>query len=229
LIGKRIEGCPVAYLVGRKEFYSLELEVSPAVLIPRPDTETLVLHALAVAKQYAAPRILDIGTGSGNIPIALAKHLPQAQITTIDRSSAALAVARRNAEKHGVAGRIRFLEGDLFSPLQGVGERFELIVSNPPYIASADLPHLEVGVRQYEPMLALDGGEGGYAVITRLLDQVAPFIAAGGHLVLEIGAPQEAAVRGLIESAPQWRLAPTIRDDAGHPRVLLAQWHDAAK
>ncbi len=117
LIRKRVEGCPVAYLVGRKEFFSLEFEVSPAVLIPRPDSEVAVMECLAFAKPQAAPRILDIGTGSGNLAVAIAKRHVGAQVTAVDASTAALEVARRNAAKHGVADRITFLHGDLFGPV----------------------------------------------------------------------------------------------------------------
>src|SRR5262249_13370015 len=136
LIRKRLEGCPVAYLVGRKEFYCLELAVSPAVLIPRPDTEHVVTEPLAPAKKPHGPRIVDIGTGSGAIAIAIAKHHPRAEVTAIDISADALEVARANAEKHDVASRIRFLHGDLFEPV--AGEMFDLIASNPPYIPVED-------------------------------------------------------------------------------------------
>ncbi len=169
LIRKRLEGCPVAYLVGRKEFFGLELAVSPAVLIPRPDTEHVVMEALALAKKLAAPRIVNVGTGSGAIAIALARHHPAAVLTASDVSGEALQVARGNAEKHGVASRIRFLHGDLLGPT--AGESFDLIVSNPPYIAAADVPNLPIGVRQYEPHLALNGGPGGFAVFDRLIAQ----------------------------------------------------------
>src|SRR5262245_56696650 len=133
LIGKRLEGCPVAYLVGRKEFFGLEFEVTPAVLIPRPDSELVVMECLELAKKMPSPRIVDIGSGSGNLAVAVARNHPGAQITAIDRSPEALAVARRNAGKHGVAERVRFLEGDLFAPLSP-DERFDFVISNPPYI-----------------------------------------------------------------------------------------------
>lgn len=221
LIRKRLEGCPVAYLVGRKEFYGLELTVSPAVLIPRPDTEHAVMVALEIAKKLPAPRVVDIGTGSGAIAIAVAKHCKDAQVTAVDLSPDALAVARANAEKVGVADRARFVQGDLFA---GVGdERFDIIVSNPPYIAAEDMTGLPVGVRQYEPHLALDGGPGGFAVFDRLVAEAPPHLSPGGHLVIEIGSPQENAAREKITAAGVFELAATVHDYSGHPRVLKAR------
>lgn len=222
LIRKRIEGCPVAYLVGRKEFYGLELKVSPAVLIPRPDSEHVVMECLALAKAMDKPRILDIGTGSGNLPIAIAKHHATADITTIDASADALAVAKENAAKHGVAERIRFLQGDLFAPLDA-GEQFQFIVSNPPYIPDEDIAKLPIGVRQYEPHQALNGGPGGFVVFDRLIAGSRTHLAFGGHLIVEIGSPQEQPARERLAAIPEFTLAPTIHDFSGHPRVLRAQ------
>jgi release factor glutamine methyltransferase len=221
LIRKRIEGCPVAYLVGNKEFFSLEFEVTPAVLIPRPDTELVALECLAVAKGLAEPRMVDIGTGSGNLAVALAKQHKGAQVTAVDISVDALEVARRNAQRHGVAERITFVEGDLFGPIGA--ELFDFVISNPPYIAQADLPRLPVGVRDYEPRVALDGGPDGYAVFDRLLRDALPHLPPGGWLMVEIGAPQEATARTRLQEQPSYELAPTVRDFAGHPRVLKAR------
>jgi len=223
LIRKRIEGCPVAYLVGRKEFFSLELEVGPAVLIPRPDTETVVAACLEFAKPLSAPTLVDVGTGSGAIAIAVAKNHPGALLTAVDLSATALALAQRNAAKHGVAVRTRFLQGDLLTPLTAE-ERFDFVLSNPPYIASEDWERLPISVRHYEPKLALDGGPGGYQVITRLLHTAGAHLNPGGHLLIEIGAPQEQNVRRLIENTPGFTLDPTIRDYSRHPRVLHARW-----
>jgi release factor glutamine methyltransferase len=222
LVRKRIEGCPVAYLVGRKEFFSLELEVGPAVLIPRPDTETLVMEALALSKAMPSPAFVDVGTGSGAIAIAIAKNHQGAQVTAIDISAEALSVAQRNAAKHGVAARITFQEGDL---LQNVAADapFDFIASNPPYIATEDLPKLPVGVRQYEPTLALDGGPGGYRMIERLIESAHHHLEPGGYLLVEIGAPQEETVRQLVSKHSEYELAPTIRDYSGHPRVVKAR------
>ncbi len=218
LIRRRLEGCPVAYLVGRKEFYGLELKVSPAVLIPRPDSEHIVIECLKLAKPMDKPRILDIGTGSGNLAIALAKHLPAAEVSAIDKSANALAIARENAAKHGVE-RISFLQGDLFSPL-GPDEQFDFIISNPPYIADEAIPTLEVGVRHYEPHDALKGGPGGFVVFDRLIAEAVSRLSSGGYLIVEIGSPQETPARAKLSAIPEFALAATIFDFSGHPRVL---------
>jgi len=222
LIRRRVEGCPVAYLVGRKEFYSLPLEVSPAVLIPRPDSESVVEECLRLAKDMPAMQVLDLGTGSGNLAVAIARYQTQTQVTAVDVSPEALAVAARNAEKHGVAGRITFLAGDLFGPLP-TGARFDFIVSNPPYIPHDDIPQLAPGVRDYEPHRALDGGPDGFAVFDRIVDQARAYLKPGGHLIVEIGSPQEAHARARIQAYPEYELAPTIYDASGDPRVVRAR------
>lgn len=223
LVRRRVEGCPVAYLVGRKEFFSLEFEVGPAVLIPRPDTEELVSECLRLAKPLVEPAILDLGTGSGNVPVALAKHHQTARLTTVDISPEALALARRNAEKHGVADRMTFLQGDLFEPLPA-DKRFDFVVSNPPYIPTSEISKLEIGVRDYEPHRALDGGPDGFAVFDRIVRGAPAFLKPGGYLILEIGAPQEAEARRRIEAVAGYDLGPTIKDGSGHPRVLRARF-----
>jgi release factor glutamine methyltransferase len=223
LVKRRVEGCPVAYLVGRKEFFSLEFEVSPAVLIPRPDTECVVDECLRLAKEMAAPRVLDVGTGSGNLAVAVAKHHKGARVTAVDLSPEALAVAGANAARHGLGERIRFLEGDLFAPL-AAGERFDFILSNPPYIPQGEIAGLPAGVRDYEPHLALAGGEDGYAVFDQLVRQAPTYLQAGGYLIVEIGAPQEEQARRRIQEQGGYELARTILDGSGHPRVLRARW-----
>lgn len=222
LIRRRLEGCPVAYLVGRKEFYGMELDVSPAVLIPRPDSEHVVIDCLALGRALPAPTVLDIGTGSGNLALAIAKHHEGARVTAVDTSTAALDVARRNAGKHGVEPRLRFLQGDLFAPV--AGERFDFIVSNPPYISTEDIANLPIGVRQYEPHLALDGGPGGFVVFDRLIDEARAHLQPGGYLIIEIGSPQEAHARQRLAAFTAYELAPTIHDFSGHPRVLRARY-----
>jgi release factor glutamine methyltransferase len=228
LIRRRLEGCPVAYLVGRKEFFSMEFEVTPAVLIPRPDSELVVMEALALAKKLPQPRLLDLGTGSGNLTVAFAKHHKGARVTTVDFSSDALAVARRNAERHGVSDRIQFLQGDLFAPLPS-GERFDFIVSNPPYIAHEEMDQLPIGVRDYEPHQALDGGPGGFKVLERIVAGAKDHLVAGGWLILEIGSPQEATARALFERHPAYELGKTIHDASGYPRALRARLGDGGK
>jgi release factor glutamine methyltransferase len=221
LVRQRAEGCPVAYLVGRKEFFSLEFEVSRAVLIPRPSTETLVAECLRRLKSHPAPVILDLGTGSGNIAVSLAKYLPQARIVAVDISAEALAVACRNAHRHQVADRITFLQGDLFVPLPA-GSEFDAIVSNPPYIADSELADLPVGVRLYEPEVALRGGPDGLAVVERIIRQAEQFLRPGGYLLLEIGTAQEQPVRQLVQKLTALQLEPTVYDTDRHPRVVAA-------
>jgi release factor glutamine methyltransferase len=221
LVRRRAEGTPVAYLVGRKEFFSLPLEVSPAVLIPRPDTETLVVEFLALAQGQEYPLAVDVGTGSGAIALACLSRHKTARFLAIDLSAEALEIARRNAAKHALTERIAFHEGDLLEPVASQAPFFA-IVSNPPYIPSGDIPGLEVGVRDHEPHLALDGGPDGLAVVTRLIDQAVPLLQSGGHLLLEIGTAQEQPVRSLLGAHPELELAPTVRDAANHPRVVRA-------
>jgi release factor glutamine methyltransferase len=222
LIRRRVEGCPVAYLVGRKEFFSLELEVSPAVLIPRPDTECVVDECLRLAKGMTEPRVLDIGTGSGCLAVAVARQHKTAQVTAIDVSPDALAVAARNAAKHLVAERVHFLQGDLFTPLPP-GERFDFVLSNPPYIRHEDLTGLPKGVRDYEPHLALDGGPDGFAVFDPLIAEAPTYLNPGGYLIVEIGSAQEAPGRERIQRISGYELAKTVYDGSGHPRVLRAR------
>jgi release factor glutamine methyltransferase len=222
LIRRRTEGCPVAYLVGQKEFFSLTFEVDSAVLIPRPDSEHVVLECLRLAKGIAAPRILDLGVGSGNLSVALAVHLQTATVVAVELSAAALAVAQRNAAANGVAQRIQFREGDLFGPLEA-GEHFDFVVSNPPYIPTGDIPTLEVGVVSYEPRLALDGGADGFAVFERILTGARSILNPNGSLILEIGAPQHEEARRRFGAFAEYELAETIYDGSRHPRVLRAK------
>lgn len=222
LVKRRVEGCPVAYLVGQKEFFSLVFEVGSAVLIPRPDTEDLVMECLRLAKPMIEPTILDLGTGSGNIAITLAKQHKTARVTAVDLSPDALTVAQRNAAKHGVAERVRFLHGDLFTPV-AAEDRFDFVVSNPPYIQSGEIPHLERNVRDYEPHLALDGGADGFAVFDRIVRESAGYLKPRGYLIMEIGAPQESGARSRIEAEGGFELGATLKDGSGHPRVLRAR------
>jgi release factor glutamine methyltransferase len=221
LVRRRAEGAPVAYLVGRKEFYSLSFEVSSDVLIPRPETEFVVVEFLASCGKLDRPRVVDVGTGSGCLAVACAQHHPTAQITAIDLSAPALELARKNASKHGLAGRIDFRLGNLLEPVAGE-EPFSAILSNPPYIPTGQIATLESGVRDHEPHLALDGGEDGLRIVSRLIDQAIALLEPGGHLILEIGTAQEQPVRSLIEAHPGFDLVPTIHDLRNHPRVIRA-------
>jgi release factor glutamine methyltransferase len=222
LVRRRVDGCPVAYLVGVKEFYLLTFEVSPAVLIPRPATEALVLAALERLKSLSAPRVLDIGTGSACIAVSIAMQNAAATVLATDRSTDALAVARRNVERHAVADRVRLIESDLFV---GVNSElpFDLILSNPPYIRTGDLAGLAPDVRDHEPRQALDGGPDGFAVIDRLLKDAPAHLSPGGWLLLEIGSDQGAVMLSRLRATPGLVEAQILPDRDGHARVALAR------
>ena len=215
LILRRAAREPVAYLVGRKEFYGLEFVVDRRVLVPRPETETLVDAALEWAKQRPGPLVIaDIGTGSGCIAVALAVHLPQAHIYAIDLSSDALAVARQNVIRHHVDASVTLLTGDLLAPLP---QPVDLLVSNPPYTV---LDEVDPGVRMHEPHLALDGGSDGLAVYRRLFAAAPSALRPGGALMLEIGATQARAVVDLARRAFPSAAVYVQRDLAGRDRVV---------
>ncbi len=209
LAARRTVGEPVAYLTGHREFYGLEFHVTPAVLIPREETELLV----EIAVEKPARRILDLGTGSGCLAIAVARELPRAQVTAVDVSAAALDVARENAARHGAT--VRFVQGDWFAPLGG--ERFDLILANPPYVAEAD-PHLAQGDVRFEPRSALAAGPDGLDDIRRIVAAAAAHLVAGGRLVFEHGYDQAQAVAALLAQAGFVAIEQR-RDLAGIPRV----------
>ena len=219
LLERRLAGEPIQYITGETEFYGLPFQVNRDVLIPRPETEHLVEKVVSLAAEFERPRIVDVGTGSGAIAVALPCKLAGASITAIDLSEAALAVARGNAERNGVAGRIRFLEGDLFAPV--AGERFEIVVSNPPYVAESDRASLAVEVREYEPALALFAG-GGLDVYHRLIPEARAALVTGGFVALEIGCGQDSAVAGLLTESGFEQIDFTA-DLQGIPRVATAR------
>lgn len=279
LVKRRATGTPVAYLVGHREFYSLDFEVTPDVLIPRPETESLVVALIDRAKRgegrgarseeqgarseeqgarneeqgarneergarseredageisvdaedrqppVPSPKpplfIADVGTGSGILAICAAKYLPTAHVTAIDISAAALAVARRNAEKHGVADRLTFVEANLLSK-EPEEPRFDFIMSNPPYVSAAEMAELATDVRDHEPHTALLGGEAGTEIVAELIRQAAPRLKPGGILLIEISPMIAAAVEQLLDQQPVLERGPTIRDLAGHARVVQA-------
>jgi release factor glutamine methyltransferase len=223
LVRQRAEGCPIAYLVGRKEFYTLEFEVAPSVLIPRDDTEWIVEECLRLGKEIPEPTVLDLGTGSGCLAVTVARQNKGARVTAVDVSPEALAVATRNAARHEVSDRVTFLEGDLFGPLPP-GQRFHFIISNPPYIPTADLAGLERDVRNFEPHLALDGGPDGFAFLDQIITQAPGYLEPGGYLIVEIGITQETPARERISRVSGYALGKTVHDLAGHPRVLCARW-----
>jgi release factor glutamine methyltransferase len=212
LARRRLAGEPLAYLTGRREFWSLALEVTPDVLVPRPETELAVERALAAIAQLRRPAVLDLGTGSGAIAVAIAIERPDAAVTATDTSAAALAVARRNAERHG-ARNLRFLEGSWYEPLGGA--RFEVIVSNPPYVAAGDAA---LDALAHEPRRALAAGKDGLAALAAIVAGAPDHLVTGGRVVLEHGAAQGPAVRALLEAAGFAEIE-TRRDLAGHERV----------
>lgn len=218
LLDARRRGEPVAYLLGRRGFWSLDLAVTPAVLIPRPETELLVELALARIAQDAACAVADLGTGSGAVALALARERPRAQVLATDASTEALAVARGNAERLGI-GNVAFAAGDWCAALGDA--RFGVIVSNPPYIAVGD-PHLDEGDLRREPRSALVSGMDGLNAIRRIVAAAPDHLEAGGWLLLEHGWEQGAAVRGLLQRAGFVRVG-SARDLGAHERVSLGQ------
>jgi release factor glutamine methyltransferase len=218
LVARRLAGEPVQYIVGETEFYGLPFKVTRDVLIPRPETEHLVEKVLELAGRFKQPRMVDVGAGSGAIAVALAHQLPQAQITAIDLSAEALAVSQDNAKRNGVA--VRFLRGDLLSPV--AAERFEIVVSNPPYVPTADRAELAVEVRDYEPGLALFAGEDGLDVYRRLIPEACGVLVPGGFLALEIGFGQSAEIAELL-SGSGFEQIEFVPDLQGIARVACAR------
>jgi release factor glutamine methyltransferase len=220
LVKRRFAGEPMQYIIGEAEFYGLPFRVNRDVLIPRPETEHLVEKTIALAREFARPRIVDVGTGSGAIAIALARNLTDAQIVATDISAAALAVARENAERNGVAERVRLVEGDLFAPV--AGEQFDFVVANPPYVAGRDRDSLSVEVREYEPSQALFAGEDGLAIYRRLIPAAFALLVPSGFVALEIGYGQELAVGALLAESRFTQIEFTA-DLQGIPRVASAR------
>ena len=252
LIARRAAGEPAQYLTGKQEFWGLEFEVTPAVLIPRPETEHVMEVALArlgergikIHMDTGAPRetlrVADVGTGSGCLAVALAWELPHAEVFATDISAPALEVARRNAARHGVTDRIHFLQCDLLTGLEDIDSRsegarhaaaasasdgtlFDLIVSNPPYIAHSEAAHLQREVRDHEPHSALFGGPTGVEIYQRLIDQARGLLRDRGILVLELGHDSAEHVRGIFDAQAEWTNVAITMDLAGIPRVLAAE------
>jgi release factor glutamine methyltransferase len=226
LVRRRAEGVPVAYLVGHREFYSLDFLVTPDVLIPRPETEFVVLALLDLVKSSGAAdreiTVADVGTGSGIIAISVARHAPGARVTAIDVSPAALAVARENARRLGVADRVEFVESDLLEAIPPE-RKFDFIVSNPPYVSDAEMAMLAREVREHEPRLALAAGPTGTAVIERLIPQAAARLAAGGSLLMEISPMLQQRAEALVAADERLELEATLKDQAGLARVVVAR------
>jgi release factor glutamine methyltransferase len=228
LVKERAAGKPVAYLVGKREFYSLSFAVSQDTLIPRPETEFVVIGLLDAAKtQKPAVRddgfeIADVGTGSGILAVTAAKKLPTARVTAIDISPGALKVAAANAAAHGVSERVALVESDLFAKVPA-DKKFDFIVSNPPYITTAEMAELDRDVADYEPRTALEAGPRGTEVIERLLPQAAERLVSGGRLFIELSPQIHEAVQKLIAADPRLEPQPTIEDHGRRPRVVVAR------
>jgi release factor glutamine methyltransferase len=225
LIQRRLANEPIQYITGEQEFYGLALRVTPAVLIPRPETEQLVEAVIAEMKQSELDstqplRILDVGTGSGAIAIALAFHLPHARFTAVDLSAAALEVAASNAARHGLADRIRFVASDLLDALPPGELPFDVIVSNPPYVPTADHASLHPQVRDHEPAAALFAGPDGLDIYRRLIPQARAALRPNGLLALEIGHGQREAVAALLAG---WNELRFLDDLQQIPRIALAR------
>jgi len=218
LLERRRRGEPIQYITGETEFYGLPFRVTPEVLIPRPETEHLVEKVIELAARFEQPRIVDVGTGSGAIAVALAHEWLSAVITAIDLSRSALAIARENAKRNEVD--LRFLDGDLLAPV--AGECFEIVVSNPPYVPSGDRATLSVEVREYEPALALFAGDDGLDVYCRLIPAAFGALVPGGYVALEIGYGQSKAITELLAKAgfEQIEFVPDLQ---GIPRVASAR------
>lgn len=220
LLERRYCGEPIQYITGEAEFYGLPFRVTPEVLIPRPETEHLVEKVIELAGGVESPRILDVGTGSGCIAVALAHELPNAAITAVDISGAALTIARENAELNGVVDRIRLLEGDLLGPV--AGQQFDIVVSNPPYVSLADRDSLSVEVRDHEPALALFAGDDGLDIYHRLIPAAFSALVPGGFVALEIGCGQLQVIAELLAKAGFDRID-FVPDLQSIPRVAVAR------
>jgi release factor glutamine methyltransferase len=223
LVKRRGDREPLQHLVGSTSFHGYEIAVNRNVLVPRPETELLAEHAWNFLSTLdpGPSHVLDFGTGSGCLAIALAARSPTALVHAVDVSEAAVAVARENAARHGVSGRIQFHLGDGFSPL-APDLRFDLIVANPPYIARAEIESLQPEVRDFDPRVALDGGEDGLDFFRRLAAEAGARLGHSGRLMMEFGDGQEAALSNLFRS-PQWSIDLIAQDNGGRPRILIAR------
>jgi release factor glutamine methyltransferase len=223
LIQRRLRREPLAYIIGKQEFWSLDFQVTPDVLIPRPETELLVDEVLKILSQQVQRgenlRILEIGTGSGAISVSLAKEFPSASYVATDLSEKALRIAKENALQNGVHGQILFLQGDLFHPLDS-DWRFELILTNPPYIPQGHFPSLEPEVRDFEPRLALDGGIDGLEFFRRVFREIGSFLNPGGWFLSEIGAGQDQEIQTITETNPAFDRIEFLPDLSGIKRVF---------
>lgn len=229
-IERRVAGCPVAYLVGDREFFGLTFEVSPAVLIPRPETEHLVIAALQFGKREPVATFADLGIGSGAIAVTLLRQWPAARAWASDLSGGALELAASNARRHQVSDRLTLSLADLLAAARGDGTSpFDLIVSNPPYVSRSQWESLPRDVREHEPRLALDGGPDGLDVIRRIVRQAPDHLRDGGMLLVEFGAGREGPVKDLVDAESELVWVEAVRDASGRPRVAAASRRHRSK
>jgi len=221
LVKRRATLEPVAYLVGFREFFGINFDVEPGVLIPRPDTESLVVTALEIANELPSAKILDVCTGTGCVPVAIAANCSSAVVTAIELDETVCAIAQQNISKHEMTEQVSLIQGDLFEPLAD-GEQFDLITANPPYVTDEEMDTLQADVR-HEPQLALRGGQDGLDLVRRLIDGAGPRLAPGGALLLEIGEKQSEAVTELFRLAGIFEPAQIVKDLGGHSRVVWAR------
>lgn len=217
---RRACGEPLQYITGHQEFWGLDLLVTPSVLIPRPETEHSVEAALELLRDIDSPRIVDVGTGSGCIALALASELPKAKIDAADISTDALMIARRNAQRLGLGDRIEFAQSDLLGKYLDLGPKYDMVVSNPPYVGESEADKLQIEVRQHEPHCALFGGEQGLDIYHRLIPQARQVLKPDRWLVMEIGFSQEQAIHQILRD---WRDVRSAPDLHGIPRVVIAR------
>jgi release factor glutamine methyltransferase len=225
-IRRRIQREPVAYIVGKKEFWSMDFEVAPGILIPRPETETLVEAVLMIVPEETTPapsRILDLGTGSGAVIVAVASERPGHEFYAVDWSREVLAAAQNNARSHGLDKTITFLQGDWFHPVREIVPCFDVIVSNPPYISTPELEDLPPEISRHEPREALDGGPDGLDAIRLIVREASDHLTPGGWLLFEIGHDQWDRVEELISSAKAYCDIDVIKDYGGRDRVARAR------
>jgi len=225
-VERRARREPLQYITGKQEFWGLDFLVNAEVLIPRPETELIIESVLnGVSGKEEPLRIVDLCTGSGCIAVSLAKELPAAALAATDASASALSVARDNARRHGVSDRIRFLEGDLFEPLEAgnIVCRVDIIVSNPPYVPTGDRRALQPEVGEYEPSMALFAGPGGTELHRRIIDAAPLFLKSGGTLIMEMGMGQAETIAGMIKKDNRYLSCETLKDLAGIERVVMAK------
>jgi len=222
LLERRCGGEPLQYITGHQEFWGLDLLVTPAVLIPRPETEHAVEAALELLRDLESPRVIDVGTGSGCIALTLASDLPQARIEAVDISPEALSVAHQNAERLGFSERVAFAKSDLLEKYLSDGETFDMVISNPPYVGESEADKLQIEVRDHEPHRALFGGVEGLDIYRRLIPQAYQVLKPGGWLVMEIGFSQEQQIQDLLS---YWKDVRSVADLGGIPRVVVARKH----